>query len=365
MANSWLSESVIANPLSGYPEFWERRSSWFGEMTAAAVEIVAENGIRGLGFVGGGKGRVAAAILDTHFRGLLVGRDLAAHHTLHDQLTLASIPYGRGGIVQELISGIDIALWDARGVADGVPCHGLLGGEGVRPQLPVYYTGYDPAALAAFGIRHMKMAIPYGPAHGDDGMRRNEDAVARARDMLGAGALLALDIYMAWSVDYTLRMYDRLEPYGIAWLEEPVLPHDYAGYREIRRRVNTKVSGGEHEYTPEGFRRLIDEGCVDIIQPDIYRAGGPTALRRIADWAIAAGLQLICHGVGAPTYHFLSTLPPSTTPFVEYVDIYRGTTQEWILTDDPRPVHGIISLNDKPGFGYSLRPGHAPVATIW
>ena len=135
-------------------------------------------------------------------------------------------------------------------------------------------------------------------------MRSNEDAIARARDMLGSDGFLALDIYMAWDVAYTLRMYERLEKYRIAWLEEPVLLDDYRGYAEIRRRVNTMVSGGEHEYTLEGFRRLIGEGCVDLVQPDIYRAGGPTGLRKIAALAKAAGIKLICHGTGQRNVSF-------------------------------------------------------------
>ena len=283
---------------------------------------------------------------------------------MQEQLYRASIASGRGGLTQQVISGIDIAMWDAQGRLAGKPVYELLGGA-ARKTLRAYYTGYAPEALAAFGIRDMKMAVPYGPAHGEDGMRRNEEAIAQARDVLGEHALLALDIYMAWTVDYTLRMYDRVEKYDIAWLEEPVLPDDYEGYREIRRRVNTMVTGGEHEYTLSGFGRLIDDGCVDIVQPDIYRAGGPTALRQIAARAQRAGVQLVCHGIGAPTYQFLSTLPETTTPFVEYVDIYRGVTKEWILTDDPRPVAGVITLDDRPGFGYELSAGDGPVATIW
>lgn len=367
MAASWLSEAVIANPMSGYPEYWEKRSSWFGEMSAAAIELVLDNGTRGYGFIGGGKGRLAPALLDEHLRALLLGKpisDALAIYQLQEQLLRATIPYGRGGLVQQVISGIDIAAWDALGKSTGKPCWALLGGT-PRRTLPVYYTGNAPEALAPFGIRNMKIAMPYGPAHGEDGMRQNEETVARARDTIGPDAFLALDIYMAWNVDYTLRMYDRLEKYRIAWLEEPVLPDDYAGYAEIRRRVNTKVSGGEHEYTCAGLRRLVLDGCVDILQPDIYRAGGPTALSRLVVLALASKVQLICHGIGTPTYHFLCTLPEHITPFAEYVDIYRGTTKEWILTDDPRPAGGLITLDDKPGFGYELRPGNAPVATIW
>ena len=368
MAGSWLSESVIANPMSGYPEYFGKRSSWFGPMTAAVVEVVLEDGTRGVGFVGCGKGLAARAVLEEQMGRMVVGKSVFDTALVQAQLYRASRFYGRGGGTQAVISGIDRALWDAQGKVLGKPVYELIGG-GTRGALRAYYTGYDPEALAAYGIRDMKIAVPYGPAHGEFGMQKNEEAVARAREVLGPEAFLALDIYMGWDVPYTLRMYDRIEKYGIAWLEEPVVPDDYAGYREIRRRVNTMVTGGEHEYTFEGFRRLIGEGCVDIVQPDIYRAGGITGLRRIAELAAANQCKLICHGIGAATYHFESGLDPSMTPYVEYVDIYRGTTQDWVLTGDPKPAGGLISLTAAPGFGYSLDERvfaeGLPVATIW
>jgi len=368
MAGSWLSESVITNPMSGYPEYFEKRSSWFGPMTAAVIEVVLEDGTRGFGFVGCGKGLAAKAVLEEQMGMMVVGKSVFDAALLQEQLYRASLFYGRGGITQAVISGIDLALWDARGKVEGKPVYELIGGA-VQGALRAYYTGYNPEALAAYGIRDMKIAVPYGPAHGLDGMRKNEDAVARARDVLGPDAFLALDIYMGWDVPYTLRMFERIEKYGIAWLEEPVLPDDFAGYLEIRRQVNTKVTGGEHLYTYEDFRRLIEDGCVDIVQPDIYRAGGVTGLRKIAALARAKGVQLVCHGIGAATYHFEIANDVALTPFIEYVDIYRGTTSDWVLTGDPRPVGGLIELSDGPGFGYSLDERvfaeGLPVATIW
>jgi L-rhamnonate dehydratase len=200
----------------------------------------------------------------------------------------------------------------------------------------------------------MKIAIPYGPADGENGMRKNEEIVALARESLGPDAFIALDVYMAWDVPYTLRMFDRIRQYKIEWIEEPVQPDDYEGYATIRRRVDTMVTGGEHEYTLEGFRRLVEGGCVDIVQPDIYRAGGPTALKKIAALAKANHVKLICHGIGSPTYHFQISNGPELTPFVEYIDIYRHATRSWVLTDDPRPTEGELTLDGKPGFGYGL-----------
>ena len=369
MAGSWLTESVIANPMSIYPEYWQKRSSWFGAMSAGVIEVILENGVNGLGFIGGGKASAAVAAIDEQLRALVVGKSVFDTDLIQEQLYRASIFYGRGGFTQSIIAAIDIALWDAKGKIAGQPVYNLLGGR-ARTELPVYYTGYDPDALRLYGIRNMKIAIPYGPAHGEAGMLKNEEAVANAREVLGPDAFIALDIYMSWDVPYTIRMYERLRQYRIEWLEEPVMPDDYDGYRAIRKAVDTMVTGGEHEYTLAGFRRLIEEGCVDIVQPDIYRAGGPTALRRIAALAKAHHVKLVCHGIGSPTYHFLSTLGPEVCPFAEYVDIYKDATQNWVLTDDPRPRDGKILLGDTPGFGYQLNAAvfdnpEATVTTIW
>ena len=99
-------------------------------------------------------------------------------------------------------------------------------------------------------------------------------------------------------------------------------------------------------------------------------AGATAALKKIAALAKAHQVKLVCHGIGTPTYHFLSTNGPEVTPFAEYVDIYRGGTTMWVLTDDPRPRGGRIELGDAPGFGYELNTaafgsGSGGVATIW
>lgn len=369
MGGSWLTESIIANPMSIYPPYWERRSSWYRRMTAAVMEVVLDDGTSGFGFVGGAKGQAAAALVDEQLRDLVVGQSVFDTELIFEQFYRASVFYGRGGLAQEAISGIDIALWDAKGKVLGQPVYNLLGGK-TQERLHPYYTGNDPSALAEFGIRDMKIAVPYGPAHGPDGMAKNEEIVARARDTLGPDGLIALDIYMAWDVPYTLKMYERLARYNIAWLEEPVMPDDYEGYRRIRQSVDTMVTGGEHEYTLEGFHRLIEEGCVDIVQPDIYRAGGPTALKKVAALAKACHIKLVCHGVGSPTYHFLISNGPDVSPRCEYLDIYRGATTTWVLTDDPRPANGWLELSDRPGFGYELNTSaftgdNQAVAPIW
>src|SRR5574337_1166112 len=129
MSMSWLSEGLIAHPMSIYPRFRERRSSWFGPMTAAIVEIETDAGLRGLGTVGGGKGKLAAPIIDGQFKTLLLGQSPFDIGLLWEQMFRASQFYGRRGVVIEVMSGIDLALWDLVGKALGQPVYNLVGGK--------------------------------------------------------------------------------------------------------------------------------------------------------------------------------------------------------------------------------------------
>lgn len=368
MGTNWLTERLIANPMSLYPEYAGQRSSWYRTMTAGVVRVTGEDGSHGLGFVGGGKGTAAAIALADQLRDLVVGKDIFQTELVQEQLFRATVFYGLGGFTQSLISGIDIALWDLKGKAVGRPVYDLLGGKTADVLRP-YLTSWDATALEEFGIRDVKVAMPHGPADGKRGMRANVEAVAKARDVVGSEGFIALDCYMGWDVPYTITMARLLADYNIEWIEEPVMPEDVMGYRRIRESVDCMVTGGEHTYTLEGFRRLIVDGGVDIVQPDIYRAGGPTGLKKIAALAKAHGTKLICHGVGAPTYHFLISNGPEVSPRCEYLDIYAGGAAEWVLTDDPRPRDGTLALSAEPGFGYALNEevinNGSLVSAIW
>jgi L-rhamnonate dehydratase len=199
MASNWLTERVIANPMSIYPEYAERRSSWYRTMSAGVVRITTDDGVVGLGFVGGGKASAAGPMLDEQVRDLLVGKDCLATELISEQLQRATVFYGMGGVAQALISGVDIALWDIKGKLLGRPCYDLMGGR-TREALWQYLTSWDAEALERFGIRDVKIAMPYGPAAGEAGMRANVEAVEAARAAIGADGFIALDCYMAWNV---------------------------------------------------------------------------------------------------------------------------------------------------------------------
>lgn len=366
MSLSWLSEGLIANPMSVYPRFKEKRSSWFGPMTAAIVEIETDAGIRGLGTVGGGKGKLAAPIINEQFKSLLLGQNPFVIELLWEQMFRASQFYGRRGIVIEVISGIDLALWDLVGKALGQPVYDLIGGK-TKDRIPIYVTGNLTERHLEEGFRDVKLALPHGPADGSEGLRENIGLVEKTRKLIGPDGDIMLDCYMALDVPYTIALAKAVSEYKVLWIEEPVPPDQIDSYRRIKDAVpDILIAGGEHEYTRYGFRELIEKKAVDVLQPDIYRAGGLSELRKIAALASAHNLPVIPHGVGAPTYHFV--LATANAPRAEFVDIFAQGGRP-ILKREPQPKGGFIELSAAPGFGYDLDDGvlsgKVPAALIW
>src|SRR4029079_14917772 len=111
---------------------------------------------------------------------------------------------------------------------------------------------------------------------GRAGMQRNEDLVATLRTAVGPDVDIMMDAWMSWDVPYTLEMARRLERYRLRWIEEPVMPDKINTSAAIRRASPIPIAGGEHEYTRWGINRLASAGGVDVIQADIYWAGGIT-----------------------------------------------------------------------------------------
>jgi L-rhamnonate dehydratase len=365
MAGSWLTDTRIAGPLSAYSEHRPQRSSWFGAMTAAVVEVRTDEELTGLGFAGGGKGSAVKVVIDDHFAGLLRGQNPLDAERIWDLLYRASVMYGRRGLAIEALSAIDIALWDIAGKAAGKPAYRLIG-NCVKERLRSYVTSNLTERHLKQGFRDIKLALPRGPADGESGLRENEDLVMRTRELLGPEGDIMLDCYMSLDVPYCIELARRVRDYRIRWIEEPVLPDLVEDYLRIKDAIDIPLAGGEHEFTRFGFRELIERGAVDVVQPDVYRAGGVTELRRIAAMAAARGLPVVPHGIGAPTYHFVMATP--NAPVAEFVDIF-AQGGELLLSGEPVPKGGWIELGDAPGFGYTLNEravaGDVPVAPIW
>jgi L-alanine-DL-glutamate epimerase-like enolase superfamily enzyme len=280
-----------------------------------------------------------------------------------------TVRFGRSGAAMSAISGIDIACWDLHAKHEGKPVYGLIGGR-TQTRVPCYASrlyaledlselAAEAKALAAAGFQRLKQRFGFGPRHGPEGMRRNVELVKAVREAVGDTIELAADDYMGWDVGYAIEMANRLRDYSLSWIEEPLMPHDVAGYEELVRRCPwQRWSGGEHSFGKWEFKDLIDRRALDILQPDVNRAGGITEVLKICALAEAAGLPVIPHSNEAHNLHVIFSQSAHVCPLVEYFpDMEPDTGNElfWkIFRGNPQASNGSIELSDAPGVGISI-----------
>ena len=356
---SWSTGNVeVANPVSLYPKYKPMRSLFMpdaGGVDSFWVEIGTDRGVAGYGSGGPGGG----PIVEGHLTKLLLGENALDRERIWDLLWRATMHYGRAGVVANAISGVDLALWDIAGKAWGLPVYRLLGGE-TKPRIPCYCTGNDIEQHVEFGFTRLKLALPYGPADGRAGLRRNVELVKRAREAVAADGEVMIDCWMALTERYTLELAEALAPYRVYWLEECLPPDDYAGFGRLRRQItSTRIATGEHVYTRYGFRQLLEHEGAEIWQPDIHWCGGLTELRRIAALAAAYDIPVIPHGGGSRDgVHFIMATPNS--PWAEMFmpapggpdEVYRRYEEDNNITRDADGIYTRPSAG--PGFDWQL-----------
>ena len=313
---AWGHDDEVANPMSKFPRFKRHRSLYGArQWPGFGVKVTAEDGTWGLGTA---QGRPAAAVVEDAFAHILVDEPCLAIEKLWDMMFRVSKPFGTVGIASVAMSAVDLALWDLAGKIQGKPVYELLGGP-CRDRIFAYATGNDVDWYKELGFQAYKLACPYGPADGAWGLAENEKRVAAARELIGDDAELMLDCYMAFDVEYTVRLAERLRPYRMKWMEEYLIPEDVEGHIAVRRRLPwMTLASGEHMYTTFPYRQMIRHGCLDILQPDIFWVGGMTPCVKIAHMAEAAGLQVILHGGGMNAYGQHFTWAMTNTPWAEY-----------------------------------------------
>ncbi|HUN72050.1 MAG TPA: L-rhamnonate dehydratase [Steroidobacteraceae bacterium] len=361
----WIDDH-IATPMSRYPEYRQsRRSFGINVLGTLVVEVEAADGTTGFAVTTGGE--PAAFIVERHLARFLEGRDPAAIEKIWDQMYFATQFYGRKGLVVNAISGVDLALWDLLGKLRGEPVYQLLGGA-VRDELVFYATGARPDLAKQMGFIGGKLPLHHGPAEGEEGLKRNLEALAEMRGRVGPDFWLMLDCWMSLDLPYAVRLSHGAREHGLKWIEEALSPDDYWGYAQLKRSIpaGMLVTTGEHEATRWGFRMLLEMECCDIIQPDVGWCGGITELLKISALADSRGVAVVPHGSSVYSYHFVITRHNS--PFAEYLMMAPEADRvvpmfHPQLLGEPVPVNGRLKLPDTPGFGVELNrslPLHRP-----
>jgi L-rhamnonate dehydratase len=293
--------------------------------------------------------------------GMLVGEDPLHTERLWDKMYHGTLWMGRGGVTIEAISAVDIALWDIKGKAFGVPVHTLLGGAR-RETIPVYASMLFEADLGlmreraqqhiAEGYRAVKFG--WGPMGPD--LTTDVALVRTAREAIGDAALL-VDAGACWTAREAIRRVDAFQEYQLFWLEEALASDDLAGWARLAAATRgMRIATGEQETLAGAFRDLLEIGHVDVIQPDLARAGGFTQGRRIADLAAAGHALCVPHAwksgiLVAATLHFAATL--GEIPFVEY-SMAESPLRRDLVRTEVQVARGVARIPQAPGLGVEL-----------
>ncbi|HEY2415820.1 MAG TPA: mandelate racemase/muconate lactonizing enzyme family protein [Pirellulaceae bacterium] len=321
---------------------------WRTQLGQIIVEVQTDAGITGLG-VGGG-GAASIHVINTVMRDLLIGKDASQVEDLHRAMHQHTLFYGRKGLVVMATSGVDLALWDIRGKAAGLPVAKLLNPNvNLAADIPTYGTVFSEKEIdTALAIGHDSLKVHTESYGRNPDMKKLVAFVQSVRDRLGPKKSLMLDAFCMWDIDTTVRMAEALAPLNLKFLEEPLEPDDLDGYAELVKRVSIPIAGGEHEYTTGGFKELIDRKLHAVLQPDINWCGGLTTVVEVYRLAKAANLKVILHRGCEPfALHALAALDPQ--PLAEsprtWFNPFQGT---------PQIQKGLIRLTDKPGFGLEV-----------
>jgi L-rhamnonate dehydratase len=351
----WTRDAEVANPMSRYPRYKRLRSSWLGNLPAVGCLVTADDGSWGFGTTG--YGNPVISLINDHLGPLLAEEEAFATEKLFDMMMRMASPYSPSGLASYAISAIDLALWDLKGRVLKLPVYALAGGP-ARDRQYCYATGNDTDWHLELGFTATKLACPYGSADGLAAIDRNEEFVAKTRALIGPKVELMLDCWMAFDVEFAVRLAERLRPYGLKWMEDCLIPENGPAHDALRQRLPWQtLATGEHWYTPYTFFDAASRRVVDIFQPDIHWVGGFTACQRIAAIADAAGLQVILHaGMNTPYgQHFTYSSPNAS--WGEYfvgggpgVPLERTTGFPGMAV----PKDGHVVVGDAPGFGHGL-----------
>jgi L-alanine-DL-glutamate epimerase-like enolase superfamily enzyme len=342
---------------------------------ATLIQVETDAGLIGIG-AALGTPPVVVAIVEHELGPELVGEDPLFSERIYEKMyngSRAKPALERGvaqpevsrrrGVIMEAIAGIDIAVWDVKAQALGIPIYQALGA--VRQSVRGYASGgwapgdeaeTELGGYASKGFSAVKMRVV-----GRDGfsIEKCVRRVQAARRGIGPQVELMVDAHGSLEVANAIKLARELEPYNIAWFEEPVSPDDHQGQAEVRRATTIPIASGEREFTRFDFQDLLERQALDIAQPDVARAGGLTEIRRIAALTSTHGVRLAPHAWGSGVLFAASIHTAMAAANCHILEVSQGyMPMMWDLFNEPFDIRpdGSVHAPDRPGLGFTLRP---------
>jgi len=296
---------ILLSAPYGAPDDTELRKFYpLGKRSAAFVIIESDEGVTGLGETYAGVFVPELVVQLVNYLGdRLAGSDPFEIAELHRRMTRATSYWGHGGLAKNVISAVEIALWDLKGKALNLPVYELLGGARVN-ELELYASGglakslddlveelrgYVDAGFKAVKIRDRDFEV---------------EPVARSRAAIGRDLKLIVDTNQSFAprpakFAEALGYARRIAEYDVSFLEEPLAVDDMKGYRRLVDQAPMPISGGETFNSAATFRQWIEAGAFDIVQPDAAVMGGIGECVETLRAAESAGIGGVCHAFAA------------------------------------------------------------------
>jgi len=354
---------------------------YYKHRTAHLVEIETDENITGWGECFG-PGNIALAnkfIVEKVIQPLIKGENPTNKEYIWHKVYNSLRDSGQKGMPIQALSGIDIALWDILSKKANLPLYQLLGGK-CNNQIPVYGYGMmlqekpveqlielfqkEAKEIKEKNFKAMKMKIGIGP-------KNDLKLVKAVREAIGDDYKLMVDANHAYNLSDALKVGKGLDEMNIYWFEEPVAPEDYEGYKELKKKLNTNIAGGEAEFTKYGWNQLIKNRCVDIAQPEVCGLGGITEYLKISALAQSNFIPIINHVWGtalsiAVNLHLLTAMPDMpgglfpSKPMLEFDTTSKNkfitelTEEKFSILDEVKNNNGFAKPLE--GIGIGINP---------
>lgn len=330
---------------------------------AVVVKVHTENGLIGYGESHHARAPgTVAHVVNTTLRQLVLGMDAFDTTGVWERVyTMQLQSHGLGAGAAIALSGIDMALWDIRGKASGWPLYKLLGGS-AQP-IPAYAGGVslgyqaperlveEVRALTELGYSAVKLRVGDTP-------QRDFERVQAVRAAFGPDLTLLVDANTGYCLEDVRQVMPRFDELAVGWLEEPFAAHDYRSYATAATFGHIPLAAGENHYTRFEFVRLIEDGAIRILQPDLSKTGGVTEALRIAALASAWKLPIHPHtsmtGINmAATIHFLAAV--NNAGYFE-ADVSQNNLfrDELVSTPYRLDAKGSVLPLEEPGIGVEV-----------
>jgi galactonate dehydratase len=329
------------------------------------VKVLTDEGLHGWGegTLEMKQGTVVAAVRD--LQGFVVGEDPTRIEYLWQRMYRHG--FWRGGVaILSAISAIEQALWDITGKAYGQPVYRLLGGA-VRDYIPCYTHTGNPEQARKY-MEEGWRAFKFGPSH--PGQRESgvderllimhtAQNYARMREACGPDVKLMCDVHGRLRPAAAIRLGKALEPYDLFFFEEPVPPDNIQELRRVREAgLSMDLATGERAFTKWGFREMIEQQLVDVIQPDLCHDGGIKETLKIAALAETYHIMVAPHNPNGPVGTAASVHAAAVMPnflILEYaMSPTRDACQAASEAECFKARNGRIELPTKPGLGIEL-----------